>query len=94
MLGLGILNRNRALNRSSPYVDSGFDLAREEKRREWAALGATPALIEKGFKFADEYSRKMSEFVTKDPELQKRLTLELYPKALDFSTDWIKAMLL
>lgn len=73
-----------------PKIDAKFESLREQKRREWATAGYPAGMIEKALVWAEEYSLGMASKITTDPALRFRIEQELYPKALEMASRWIK----
>jgi len=73
-------------------IDAKFEPLREAKRREWEAMGASPGVIEKALEWAESYTIGMASKITKDPALRYKIEQELYPKALDMATAWVRGL--
>lgn len=74
-------------------IDARFEPYRERKKAAWKAKGYPDGIIDKALTWAEEYSIGMASKITTDPELHRRIELELYPKALDMSDHWIEGLL-
>lgn len=74
-------------------VDKVLESKREAKKREWAARGYSPFLIEKGLLLADEWVASLAEaWAPGMPEIQKIIVEKNYDRALDVADRWLKAM--
>lgn len=74
-------------------INARFEPLREKKKSEWRTKGYPEGLINKALTWAEEYSIGMASKITADPELHKRIELELYPKSLDMSQHWIEGLM-
>lgn len=74
------------------HINGRFESIREKKKNEWIAKGYSPGLIEKAFKWADEWVRGIVNRFVRDPLLANQIAVQLYPEALDMSENWIKSI--
>lgn len=54
---------------------------------------ATDLQIQKALKLADEWAKSNARFSHPDPEIQKQIIRNIYPKALESANNWLVAIL-
>ena len=74
-------------------IDARFEPLRERKKSEWRTKGYPEGLIDKALTWAEEYSIGMASKITTDPDLHRRIELELYPKSLEMASSWIRGLM-
>jgi hypothetical protein len=77
---------------SDGYIDGRYEAIREKKAAEWRAKGYSEGLIEKAFKWGDEWARGVARRYIKDPIIRAQIEESLYPESLALSERWIEAM--